>query len=277
MTRSFKLVQKQKFKEDGGEGSNPNPDDNGNGGNDGGDGGNPNPNPKPTDREAELLKEVMKRKGNETALKTEVADLKSQLQKFDGIDVDQVRALLREKSERETAELEARGEFDRVKQQMTQAHNEALNALKQGYETQVSDLSGKLDAMTAQITELTIGRSFSDSSFVRDTLTLTPSKARVVFGGHFELKDGAVVAYDKPAGSANRTVLVDGTGAPMPFDAAIEKIVKADPDADHLVRSKMKPGAGSNNDRGTKPETKVGSGRDRITAAVNGGALNLPK
>lgn len=280
MTHSFKLIQKQKF-EEGGDGGNggdgQDPNKNGNGG-DGGEGGGNDPSkqtPKPTDREAELLKEVMKRKGNEQTLKTELETVKANLAKFEGIDVDQVRQLLTEKAERETQELERRGEFDRVKEQMKQAHTQELTTLKSGLEGQVNELTTKLASMTSQITELTIGRSFSDSSFVRENLTLTPAKARVVFGSHFELQDGRVVAYDKPAGAPERTVLVDSAGEPVPFDVAIEKIVKADPDADHLVKSKLKSGSGSKHEPGAKPKPVVGSGRDRIAAAVNSGALKM--
>jgi hypothetical protein len=282
MTRGFQLRQKQMFNEggegEGGEGSNAddqNQGTNDNGGNGGGEGGDPNKGAKPTDREAELLKEVMKRKGSEQALKNDLNNLKGELKKFEGIDPEAVRALLAEKAERETAELEKRGEFDRVKQQMREQHQNELTTVKTTFEGQLTETQRALAAATSQITELTIGRAFGDSTFVRDTLTLTPAKARVVYGSHFELQDGKVVAYDAPAGSAQRTVLVDGSGEPLSFDQAIEKIVKADPDHEHLVRSKVKSGAGSNNDSTARTTPKVGSGRDRIAAAVASGALKL--
>lgn len=226
------------------------------------------------DEKAELLKEVMKRKGSEAILKTEVTALGEKLKAFDGIDPVVVRALLADKVKTEQTELEKRGEFDRVKAQMTDAHATELQTLRESLEAGATDISGKLAAATSQITELTIGRSFGDSPFVRDSLTLTPSKARVVYGSHFELQDGKVVAYDKPAGAATRTVYVDAAGEPLSFDLAIEKIVKADPDVEHLIRSKLKPGAGSKGtEKGDLPDVKVASGRDRIAAAMAGGAL----
>ncbi len=273
MTRGFQLRQRQMFTEDGGdegEGANPNPNSTPN---DGGNEGNEGKGSKPTDREAELLKEVMKRKDKEKTLSTQVSTLTEQLKQFEGIDPEAVRNLLAEKAQREQEELEKRGEFDRVKQQMKEQHQNELTNVKAGLESQLTETKAALEAATAQITELTIGRSFGDSAFVRDTLTLTPAKARVVYGSHFELQDGKVVAYDKPAGSAQRTVLVDAAGDPLPFDQAIEKIVKADPDHEHLIRSKVKPGASSNNDPSTRATPKVGSGRDRIAAAVANGAL----
>lgn len=280
MTNGFKLVQRFKFEEAGSEngegaqgasdGNAPDPKNKG-GAPQGDNGGN-----KPTDREAELLREVMEKKDKIRSLSETVESLKTQLSKYDGINVDEVKALLQERQERERAELEKRGEFDRVKQQMIEEHKTQLTKLQQQMEGKVQELSAQLESANSMIRELTIGRAFSESSFVRDTLTLTPSKARVVYGSHFEVQDGKVVAYDKPAGEQNRTVLVDAQGEPLPFDQAIEKIVRADPDHDHLVRSTVKPGSNSRNDPGAKPESKVGKGRDRIGAAIASGALQKP-
>jgi hypothetical protein len=283
MTRGFHLIRKFKFKEgeDGGNedpadkagtgDGNPNPDDDADKGGAGGNGGD-----KPSDKEAELLREVMKRKGNERTLTNKISELEGSLKKFEGIDPEQVRQLLHEKTERERAELEKRGEFDRVKQQMVEQHQQELSKVRETFEAQVKELTSKVHTSESLITDLTIGRSFGDSAFVRDTLTLTPSKARVVYGSHFELQDGKVVAYDKPGGD-KRTLLVNAQGEPLPFDQAIEKIVKADPDHEHLMRSKAKAGAGSKSDSEAKATEKVGSGRNRIAAAISGGALFLPK
>lgn len=280
MKHGFTLLQKQKFKDGEGEG------DGGTGGGSNGDNTNVDPsknNPpgdggtKTTDREAELLKEVMKRKGNEQKLAGEISDLKGALSKFEGIDPEAVRNLLTEKADRERTELEKRGEFDKVKAQMVEQHQGEVSKLKTDFESEVGTLKGQLASATSQIVELTIGRSFGDSPFVRETLTLTPAKARVVYGSHFELQDGKVVAYDKPAGADGRTPLVDGSGNSLAFDAAIEKIVKADPDHEHLIRSKIKQGAGSNNDQNAKATEQAAAGRDRIAAAMRGGALTFPK
>lgn len=237
----------------------------------------------PTDAEAKLLKEVMEKKQaakaaqeRAAALEAEKAALAEKLQAFDGVDLEQVKALLKEKQDRETQELERKGEWDRLKAQMVEAHNKELNTVRTEYETRVKELEGTLGKTGKQIHELTIGRSFSESPFIREGLTLTPGKARVIYGAHFELQDGKVVAFDKPAGSSDRTMLIDGDGNPLAFDKAMEKLVELDPDRDNLLRSKVKAGSGSDNDPGAKggnknqPELK---GRDRILAAVKSGAL----
>ena len=99
---------------------------------------------------------------------------------------------------------------------------------------------------------------------------MTPAKARVIYGSHFEVgEDGNVVGYDKPAGQKERAVLVDGEGKPLPFEAAIERILRADPEADALLRSEAKQGAGSISKpthKVTQPKNK--STMDKLTAGL---------
>lgn len=236
-----------------------------------------------TDREAELLKEVMAKKEaakNATAAaeaaKREATELADRLKAFEGIDPELVKGLLKEKQDREQAELEKRGEFDRVKAQMVEQHQKDVEAAKAEFAPKVEELTKELSKRDQVITELTIGRSFSDSAFIREALALPVSKARVLYAGHFEVQDGKVVAYDKPAGSQNRTPLVDANGNALDFDKAIEKIVDGDPDRDNLLKSKIRGGSGSHNDPSISAEDKNKkplTGRERILAAVEAGQL----
>lgn len=238
---------------------------------------------KPSDSEAKLLKEVMKNKEALKAAKEEARvaaeaakELQTKLAQFDGIDLAKVKDLMTAEARRAEEEALKRGEFEKVRQQMVEQHNAEVERIRKEAETKIAELSGTLTGATSTITELTIGRAFGESNFVREELTLTPSKARVVYGGHFEVQNGKVVAYDKPAGATDRTILVDGSGQPLDFEAALTKLVNADPDKDHLIRSKVKPGAGSSTDDGGKGAPKVASdltGRDRIAAALSGKPL----
>lgn len=237
---------------------------------------------KPSDAEAKLLKEVMEKKEALTKakdaakqLETAKAELEAKLARFDGIDVDEVAKLLQERKDRETAELEKRGEWDRLKAQMLEAHTKELETIKSSSTGRVKELEDALSKHAKEIHELTIGRSFSESPFIREGLTLTPSKARVIYGSHFELQDGKVVAFDKPVGVAERTMLIDGDGNPLAFDKAIEKLVELDPDRDNLLRSKIKSGSGSENDPAARGKDRKEDlrGRERILAAIKSGGL----
>lgn len=225
---------------------------------------------KPSDEEAKLLKEVMKRKDSEKALQAKADELAAKLKDFEGIDPVAVKKLLDAQKEAETKALEDKGEWERLKVRMGEEHTNETKTLKD----QIAALQAQVGERDGAINEMTVGSSFTGSEFINTELTLTPSKARVIYGAHFDLEDGKVVGYDKPKGSANRTALVDSIGNPVGFDDALRKIVAADPDAAHLTKSGVKPGAQSQN----KPVTRDGKNEkaeansfDKIAA----GLLNL--
>lgn len=219
------------------------------------------------EEKASLVKETMKRKGENKTLSDKLAA-------FGDATPEQIAELLtakrnaeEEEQRRQQQEQEKRGEFEAVKKQMVDAHKAEM----QGKDDLIAALTSEKDALGSRILELTVGSAFTGSNFLREETLVTPSKARVIYGSHFEINEqGQVVGYDKPAGAADRTVLVDGTGSPLAFEAAIEKILKADPEADALLRSKAKPGAGSKTEPtgGKQPENKNLSSLDKIAAGM---------
>lgn len=193
-----------------------------------------------TDGDAALLKDVMKLKEKSKNLQTELAQAKAALENFSGIDPVKARELVAAQEEAERKAAEARGEYDRLIKQMGDRHIEdkarleaALQAERAGTKT-----------LSQQIAELTVGAAFSTSKTM-EGLNLTPAKARIIYGSHFEFVDGKVVGYDKPTGASERTLLVNSAGEALAFDEALDKLVDADPDREHLRKSKAKQGAGS--------------------------------
>jgi hypothetical protein len=202
-----------------------------------------------TDTEAKLLKEAMKAKKDLKAAKEAADAASARLAAFGDVDPDEVKALVEAKRANEAAQAEAertaaekRGEYDRL---LKQTRDEA--------EARVKAQADRADALQAQIDEaaqrekdLVIGMNFNGSKFLSENTVLSGPKARKLFGEHFEIEDGEPVAYDKPRGAKERTPIVDTkTGAPLAFDAALEKIMKGDPDFEGLAKSKLKPGASS--------------------------------
>lgn len=226
-----------------------------------------------TDREKQkLLREVMEKKGKLKETEDALAAAKAEAEKFKGIDLTKVQELLNAEKTREEKELEAKGDFDRLKARIAEeraAEQKAWTEKEKAYEKQLSALASNID-------NLTIGNDFGTSKFIQEDLILSPSKARALYGSHFEVKDGQRIAYDKPAGSANRTPLVDAAGEPVSFDVALRKIVEADPDRDSMLKSKVVPGASSKNnisgktsDANNKQAERGLYGAARILAALN--------
>lgn len=219
---------------------------------------------------AGLLKESMKRKGNELSLKEKLAKY-GDIAPERAIELVQAEsAALKAREDAERLELERRGEFDAVKKQMVEAHGKDL----EGRDSRISALEAEIAGMKSKLVEKTIGTSFGESPFLREKVLMTPAKARVVYGNHFEInEDGQVVGYDKPAGAKDRAVLVDGNGSPLAFEGAIERILRADPEVDALLRSEAKQGVGSKTTTKPKLSTDVKkSTLDKLTAGI--GKLN---
>ncbi|KMJ44963.1 hypothetical protein AB204_11505 [Xenorhabdus khoisanae] len=216
---------------------------------------------------ANLIKETMKRK-------TDNKTLAEKLAAFGDATPERVSELLaaqqaaeEEKQRREQEEQEKRGEFDAVKKQMVDAHKAELK----GRDDHITILNNEKQALRSQILELTVGSAFSGSNFLREETLITPSKARVIYGTHFEVgEDGSVLGYDRPAGAKDRAILVDGDGSALGFEQAIERILKADPESDALLRSKAKPGAGSKSDPvlEKQPVSKEKSSLDKIAGGL---------
>lgn len=225
---------------------------------------------KPSDAEAKLLKEVMDKKRALETANEQLTQVTAKLKDFEGLDIAKVRQMLADAEEAERKQAEARGDYEKLKKQMADSHATEKTTLQ----SQVEAAAQANAQLQKQIADLTVGGSFSQSSFIGEDLTLPVSKARALYGSHFEFKDGAVVGYDKPAGAADRAPLVNAAGNPLSFDEALRKIVDADPDKDQLYRSKVKPGAGS-----TTTKAKVVERNDSLTgiARIEQGLKNIAK
>lgn len=229
------------------------------------------PESKLSDTEAKLLREMMQHKQGKREAEAQVKALAEKLKQFEGIDLDQVKSMLQKQAEEQERRLAEEGNWNALKQQMAEQHAAQLAAVQAQLE---QERSGKT-ALQQQIEEMSIGSAFTGSEFISKQLVLTPAKARVIYGQHFDVVDGQVVAYDKPRGAEARTQLVDAAGEPLPFDVALAKLVERDPERDHLLRSQAKPGAKSGSDKlpaGAKVEADSGAtGVGRIERGI--GAL----
>lgn len=220
-----------------------------------------------SDSDAKLLKELMAQKNRAKELAAELEGAKKRLSDFDGVDPAKARKLLADEEEAARKAAEARGEYDRLLAQMGERHQAEQAALN----GRLSEAQTTVSALQKEIAELTVGSAFSGSAFVNSDLTLTATKARVIYGSHFEYKDGKVVGYDKPAGASDRTLLVSSTGEALSFDEALRALVEKDPDRDRLLRGKAKAGAGSATvTKGAKAATELAekSAESKLTGAA---------
>ena len=231
---------------------------------------------------ADLLKEVMQKKEAHAAAVKAASEAAAKLKDFEGLDPAEIKKLVKEKKDAETLALEAKGEWDALKKQMNEAHATEL----QGKDSKINELNTQVGTLNQQIADLTVGGAFGNSRYIADELALTPSKVRTIYGSHFEFSEGKVVAFDKPAGTKGRSMLVDGKGEPLGFEDAIKKIVDTDPDKETVLKSKLKQGAGSGSGAGAAGARGAGgngpgagtmTSREKIAAGLKDAAAAKAK
>ena len=216
---------------------------------------------------AKLLKENMRRKDELKRLSQEREQLKATLAQFEGINIDEVKKLVADKQAAEEDKLKKSGEWDRLKAQIVDAHSREKQTLTEQLKVKDEEAA----TLRSTIAELTVGNAFGNSKFITNDLTIPANKARALYGSHFGFEDGQVVAYDKPAGAKERTMLVNGAGDPLSFEDALQKIVQSDPDYPSLAKSRIRVGANSGSKGSDKaPEIKADvRGVSRIAAGLS--------
>lgn len=212
-----------------------------------------------------LIREVMEKKAALKAANEEKTILEAKLKLFEGIDVDAVKALIKEKADAALADAEKKGEFERVKAAMI----EQAAAEKAAVEAKFKVSEESVAAKDAMIAKLTFGNTFASSQFIRNEMHLSVDKARLYYGRFFSMgDDGAVVGYDQPEGTANRTPLIDAKGNAVSFDEAMRRIVDKDPDKDTVLKSKVIPGTSSKTTQTTAKTTADKSGLFGVSRIV---------
>lgn len=226
-----------------------------------------------TEKERELLREAMSRKEKIKELEAKLSEASNSLKVWEGLNPSDVKKLVQERRDAELKDLEKKGEFEKIRAQMLEAHEAEKSTLR----TQIEELNQRLTGSQTTIDQLTVGQAFSTSRYISDELVLTPTKARTVYGAHFQRDEsGAVIGYDKPVGAQGRTPLVDGSGNPLSFDEALKKIVEVDPDRDALLKAKLQTGAnsGTTGNRKTADDSSTSLiGAARIAGALKAGSL----
>lgn len=241
------------------------PGSEGDGEGDGDDDGKPNKSSGLSDEAAKLLRDVMKHKDRAKQAETELTKLREAL---GDLKPEDVTALVQARKEQERKDLEKRGEYDRILEQVRQEQERERTSLSE----QIDALRQQLNERDSKIEEMTIGRSFSESAFIREKSRIPASIARKEFGTHVDLVEGQIVVFDKPRGAAERTPIVDANGSYKSFEEAIAQLYSSHPDSKDLLKVQGKPGSGSSTvDTGKKPEQQKpqATGVNRIAQALS--------
>lgn len=157
------------------------------------------------------------------SVKSELDSLKAVI---GDLNAEDLKGLIEEKKNSEIKELEDKKEYSRIVERMKTEHESVVS----GLQNRIDELTQELSKRDSTIESVTVGRCFSESEFIQKDSVLPPSIARKEFGAYFDLVDGQVVGFDKPRGAEGRTMIVDATGEPKPFNDAIQELYKSHPD-----------------------------------------------
>ena len=229
-----------------------------------------------SEKEAQLLKEVMKWKSKAKTVQQGLDENGNEnnpiLEIVGDMSGEDLKSLIDNKKAQDREEREARGEYDSIVSQMKEQHSSDLSEkdkLISDKEAEITELKAMLTSASDEMEELTVGRQFSDSSFIKERATLPPSIARQLFGSHFDVEQGKIVGYDKPRGIEGRAPLVNGQAETLGFEAAIERLITSHPESKTLLRSTIKPGSNSSTvNEGGDDAPKKASGADKIRKAL---------
>lgn len=198
-------------------------------------------------------------KGHREAKETAEAALK----KFEGIE-DPAAAIdaLKKVSSFKDKDLIDAGKVEEIKQQ-------AIKAVEERYAPIVQERDGLVNQLHAE----KIGGSFARSKYITDKLAVPSDMVEAMFGKHFALDAGKIVAKDA---NGNQIYSKANPGNPADFDEALEAIVGAYAGRDHILKGTgnsgtgKQPGSGGNGQHGSKGKGDIGGNPKERAAAIAG-------
>lgn len=167
-------------------------------------------------------------KGHREAKERAEAALKA----FEGItDPAAARDAMEKLSKIDAKRLIDAGEVDKVKA-------EAIKAVEEQYKPIVA----KAEALEKKLYGEMIGGAFARSVYAKEKLAIPADFVQARFGQQFKLEDDKVVAYDV---SGNKIYSKSRPGEVADFDEALEFLVDAYPQRDHILKGIGGAGSGT--------------------------------
>lgn len=156
----------------------------------------------------------------------------TKLKAFDGMDPDKARAALDTVGNLDAKRLVDAGEVQRVKDEVAKGFEGKLTEADARY----ADLQGKYHGEK-------IANAFAGSKFISDKVAAPIDMLQATFGRHFGVDDhGRVIAKDN---AGNPIPSKTNFGDPASFEEAIEAVISAYPNKDHILKGTTGAGGGA--------------------------------
>lgn len=152
------------------------------------------------------------------------------LKEFDGLDVSAARKAMETLKNLDHKKLVDAGEVEKVKEEVSKA-----------LQPKIDEANARAEKLEQQLRDEKLGGSFARSKFIADKLAIPSDLVQARFGSAFKIEEGKVVAYQGDSKIFSRTK----PGDLADFDEALEILIEAYPQRDHILKGTGASGGGA--------------------------------
>ncbi|CAM9316544.1 MULTISPECIES: DUF6651 domain-containing protein [Acinetobacter] len=156
------------------------------------------------------------------------------LKTFEGLDAEKARNALNTIKNFDDKKLIDAGEAERVR-------TEAIDSVKQTYETQLGQITSERDAFQQQLHNELIGGGFARSKFIQEKVAVPVDMVQAMFGQNFKVEDGKPIAYDS---KGQKIYSRTNHGDEAAFDEALEILIGGYQHKDSILKGSQAGGGG---------------------------------
>lgn len=149
------------------------------------------------------------------------------------------------------------GEVETIKREATKAAEDKIAELNKAHAQELQKRDKDYSELQGSFHGSLLSTAFASSKFVTDKLAIPSDIAQSQFGRMFKVEDGKIVGYADEKGSKIYSRAKPGELAD--FDEALETLVDAYPNKDHILKGTGQSGSGAR--QGGKEEAGKGSGK----------------
>lgn len=172
--------------------------------------------------------------------KFEAAEKK--LKAFDGIeDAEAARKALNTVANIDASKLIAADKVEEIRVQAIKTSEAKWADREKQLTEQLKTSTASVDQLTGQIADANIGGSFARSKFIADKTAIPADLLQAQFGRAFKFEDGKVVGYNGGSKIFSR----QKPGEVADFEEAIEILIDAYPNKDHILKGRVGAGGGA--------------------------------
>lgn len=163
------------------------------------------------------------------------------LKKFEGItDIEAAKKALETVKNLDDKKLIDAGDAEKVKAEVIRQYEEKLKAKD-------AEITTAQQALHQEV----IGGSFARSKFIAEKLSIPVDMVQAAFAKHFSYENGGLLAKDV---NGNVIYSRERPGETANFEEAIEQLVMAYPNKEHILKPSGNSGGGSGNQAGSSVE-----------------------